>query len=86
MKHLYLKEEGVVHDSATSLLVGTWEVNPATGRIHVFLHTMPTEVRHERTATHESVMAEHRTLNHPHINREVSFNPITMRFNSRITM
>lgn len=81
MNHLYLKEDGEVKDAFTSLLVGTWSKN--NGAIHIFLFTTP-EVRHERSATHKSVMAEHNALNRPHITRKVIYNPKTMRFESHI--
>ena len=86
MKHLYLKDNGEVKDASTSLMVGTWSTNETTGHIHIYLYTVPAEVRHERPATHESVMAEHRALNQPHVKRIVKYNPKTMRFESHIIM
>lgn len=86
MKHLYLKESGEVKDASTSLLVGTWHKGDVDGNIHIFLHSEPIEVKHERPATHKSVMAEHNALNHPHVTRTVRYNPRTMRFESHIVV
>ena len=86
MKHLYLKDNGEVKDASTSLMVGTWHRSSITGDIHIFLSRAPVEVKHERPATHESVMAEHNALNPPHVKRVVKYNPKTMRFESHIIM
>ena len=86
MKHLYLKESGEVKDASTSLLVGTWHKGDVDGNIHIFLHSEAKEVKHERPATHKSVMAEHNALNHPHVTRTIKYNPRTMRFESHIVI
>jgi len=86
VKHIYLKEDGEVKDAATSFLLGTWYRADIDGNIHIFLHSEAKEVKHEKPATHKSVMAEHNALNHPHITRTVKYNRRTMRFESHIVM
>ena len=81
MKHLYLRGNGEVKDALTSFMVGLWQEN--NGTIHIFLHSEAKEVKHERPATHESVMAEHRGL-HKHPLTTTRYDPKTMRFYSYI--